>query len=90
VRSADLKQTRLLDRCDALATTTGLDRELSDPHRPAPTLVDDPVLALDGTRFRTVVWATGFRPHLPYLPAELLDAKGGLRHTQGVADQPGL
>jgi len=90
VRSADLKQDRLLDRCDEHATIAGISRELTAPHRPEPTVVDEPILALDADRFRTVVWATGFRPKYPYLPAGLLDPKGTLPHQEGVTDQPGL
>lgn len=90
VRSADLKQARLLERCDEHARATGLDLELSAPTRPADTTVGEPVLTADATRYRTVVWATGFRPHHPYLPSHVLDAKGALPHTEGVADQPGL
>ncbi|MEZ5246894.1 MAG: NAD(P)-binding domain-containing protein [Acidimicrobiales bacterium] len=90
VHSADLKQDRLLDRCDQHAAVAGISRELAAPSRPDRTLVDEPVLALPADRFRTVVWATGFRPDYPYLPVELLDAKGGLRHTEGVTDQAGL
>jgi putative flavoprotein involved in K+ transport len=90
VRSADLKQDRLLDRCDEHATDAGISQELTAPHRPDRTVVDEPVLALPAGRFRSVVWATGFRPEYPYLPVELLDAKGALRHTQGLTDQAGL
>lgn len=90
VRSADLKQERLLQRCDDHAAATGLAGTLSDPYRPERTRMEEPVLALDAGRFRTVVWATGFRPSHPYLPAAFLDAKGALRHTEGVGTQPGL
>jgi putative flavoprotein involved in K+ transport len=90
VRSADLKQNRLLDRCDEYAIATGISPELTPPHRPDRTIVDEPTLTLDAERFRTVVWATGFRPQYPYLPTDLLDTKGGLRHDEGVTDQPGL
>ena len=42
VRSADLKQERMLQRCDDHATESGLDRELSAAHRPERTTLGPP------------------------------------------------
>lgn len=91
VASADLKLGRLLDRIDAHATAHGLDDEVGPVTRPAPTTSfrdASNVVGLD--RFSTVVWATGFRPDYPWLPAHLLDPRGAIRHDGGVMTEPGM
>jgi putative flavoprotein involved in K+ transport len=52
----------------------------------------DEVLLADGGRRRVdaVVWATGFRPHYPWLEVPVLDPSGAPVHHQGVTDWPGL
>ena len=37
-----------------------------------------------------VVWATGFRPHYPWLEVPVLDGSGAPVHRHGVTDWPGL
>jgi putative flavoprotein involved in K+ transport len=81
---------RLLDRIDAHIDRLGLAGDLGPPERPSPTVVTDPPTRLGLDRFETVVWATGHRPHLPFLPAGLLDRRGRVRHHRGVAEIPGL
>ncbi|MGC9671178.1 flavin-containing monooxygenase [Planosporangium sp. 12N6] len=51
----------------------------------------DVVLA-DGSRHRpdAVVWATGFRPHYPWLDVPVLDDRGAPVHREGLTDWPGL
>ena len=88
--SADLKQQRLLDRLDEYASTHGLDDEVGEPTRPAPTTVGVPMLDLDLRSISTIVWATGFRPSYPWLDPALLDGRGRLVHDGGVLDVPGL
>ncbi len=88
--SADLKQARLLDLCDTYATEHGLDRELGERSRPAPTEVGSAPLDIDLRPIGTVVWATGFRPTYPWLDQRLLDRKGGLVHDGGVLPAPGM
>jgi putative flavoprotein involved in K+ transport len=90
---ADLKQVRLLDRIDEWAAETGLDPALPPPVRPARTELPSPPLNtvdLAGERISTVVWATGFRPHFPWLDDALKDRKGYPRHDGGVVEAPGL
>ncbi len=90
---ADLKQGRLLDVFDEWARTEGLDAEVDAPERYAPTQVPrSPRLQLDlrSGEFRTIVWATGFRPDYRWLDMPVVDAKGQLRHDGGVVDSPGL
>jgi putative flavoprotein involved in K+ transport len=91
---ADLKQERLLDVFDAWARTEGLDAGVDAPERYAPTQVPrSPRLQLDlrSGEFRTIVWATGFRPDYRWLDVPVVDAKDQLRHDGGVVvDSPGL
>ena len=88
--SADLKQGRLLDLCDEYATEHGLDGELGETTRPAPTNVGPPVLEVDLRSVGTVLWATGFRPAYPWLDQRLLDRKGRLQHDGGILPVPGM
>lgn len=39
---------------------------------------------------QSVVWATGFRPHYPWLHVPVLDPRGVPRQQRGVTDMPGL
>ncbi|NNE12293.1 MAG: NAD(P)-binding domain-containing protein [Ilumatobacter sp.] len=89
VRSADLKQERLLDRIDEYVCDHGLTHEVDAPDRPAPTQLPTPDLDLDLRAVRTVIWATGFRPRYPWLDDAFLDERGSIRHVDGVAAVPG-
>jgi putative flavoprotein involved in K+ transport len=88
--AADLKLNRLLDAIDDYVREHGLDSELSARTRPEPTRVGRPVLELDAAAIGTIVWATGYRPHSPWLAAELLDRKGAIVHDGGVMAYPGM
>jgi putative flavoprotein involved in K+ transport len=91
---ADLKLERLLDVFDEWARTEGLHAEVDAPERYASTQVpQSPRLQLDlrSGEFRTIIWATGFRPDYRWLEVPVVDAKGQLRHDGGVVvDSPGL
>lgn len=90
---ADLKMDRLLGTLDEWADENGVALEVDDPQRFERTrVVDSPPLTLDARRrgIRSIVWATGFKPDFSWLEAPVLDRKGGIRHTGGVADAPGL
>jgi putative flavoprotein involved in K+ transport len=90
---ADLKLGRLLNTLDEWADGCGLDHEVEPPERPAPTGVpSSPVLLLplSSGEIRTVLWATGYRSHYPWLDVPVLDNKGRVRHDGGVTPVPGL
>ena len=92
-RMADLKLHRLLSGIDDWAQASGLGAAAGAPERLAPTRVpDDPVLAVDlsKTGFRTIIWATGYRPDYAWLDLPVLDRRGRLRHDGGVVDAPGV
>lgn len=92
---SDLKMNRLLKEFDAWAARTPIAPE-SAPHRFAPTALAAPprlTCDLEGGRFSTILWATGFRPDFSYLDLPVFDHKGRLDHNRGiVAPQrtPGL
>ena len=91
--AADARLARLVQRIDVFAARTGLDAELEPPEpfrpffwpAPAPSQID-----LRGEGIRTVVWATGFRRHYPWLQVPVLDPRGEIRHEGGVTPFPGL
>jgi putative flavoprotein involved in K+ transport len=79
---------RLLARCDAR-----VDRPFPLPDAPAPLRMDPGPRALDLRRegFTTVLWATGSRPHHPWLRVpEAVGPDGRLVHTRGQTPVPGL
>ncbi len=89
---ADARLARLLDSFDEHATASGLDAEL-DPRWPlAPAVVESTRDRLDLRRegIGTVLLATGFRPHHPWLRVPVVDSGGRIRHRRGVTPAPGL
>ena len=93
VELADLKMNRLLARLDEWAGETGVDDEVGLAQRFVPTqLPGNPPMTLDLTsgRYRTILWATGFRPDHSWLDVPVFDHKGRIRHNGGVVDAPGL
>lgn len=88
--SADLKQNRLLDRIDEFVVESGCAAELGEPTRPAPTNVPAPCTERALADFKTVIWATGFKPEYPWLEQHLLDRKGAIQHDGGVMNEPGM
>src|SRR5690606_5464025 len=92
-READGRLRRLLDRFDAHAHARGLDAELDAPTRPVPVRLEAPPprrLDLADAGITTVVWATGYRQHFPWLAVDVLDGRGEIRHHRGVTESPGL
>jgi putative flavoprotein involved in K+ transport len=91
---ADLKMERLLDTFDQWARIAGVDvDDVAPPERFEPTRV--PASArlsadLRNGEFRSIIWATGFRPDYRWLDVPVLDEKGRLRHDGGIVDAPGL
>jgi putative flavoprotein involved in K+ transport len=89
---ADLKMERLLDTFDQWARIAGVDdvapSERFEPTRaPASSRLS---ADLRSGEFRSIVWATGFRPDYRWLDVPVLDEKGRLRHDGGIVDAPGL
>jgi putative flavoprotein involved in K+ transport len=90
---ADLKMDRLLNTFDEWAGTSGNDSDVKPAERFEPTRVPASTrlrLDLRGGEFRTIVWATGFRPDYTWLEVPVIDDKGHLNHDGGIVDSPGL
>jgi putative flavoprotein involved in K+ transport len=90
VQNADLKQARLLRRIDEHVAEHSLEGAVGPASEPRPTAIGRPPTELDLQAYASVVWATGYRPTYPWLPAEALDPRGRLRHDGGVGAMPGL
>ena len=87
---ADLKLGRLLDTIDGWADRAGVDAE-HPPQRFAPTAVPAPVplsARLGAGEIDTIVWATGYRPELPWLDVAVFDRKGRVGTTAGSRPAP--
>jgi putative flavoprotein involved in K+ transport len=90
---SDLKMNRLLNTIDEWAADKDLRDDVQPPHRFEPTaVVADPPLMLNlaAEGFRSIVWATGFRPDYSWLDVPVFDRKGRIRHEGGIVDVPGM
>jgi putative flavoprotein involved in K+ transport len=90
---ADLKMNRLLGTFDEWARSHGREADVGPPERFEPTRAPASSrlkVDLRSGEFRSIVWATGFRPDYSWLDVPVLDDKGHLRHEGGVVDAPGL
>ncbi len=91
--AANAVLTRLLDRFDAHAASTGLDAVLEPPTRPLPVRVPDrPIDKLDlaAEGITSVLWSTGYRRSYPWLELQVTDDRGEIVHHRGVTPEPGL
>jgi putative flavoprotein involved in K+ transport len=89
---ADLRMHRFLDVVDAYAEAAGLAAEVDPPERPDPVDVRRTPTRLDlrAEGIGTVVLATGFQPHHPWLRVPVVDARGQIEQVRGVTPAPGL
>lgn len=88
--AADLKLGRFLGQIDTYVDRHALEGDVGPAARPEPTTIDGSSLTASASNYDTVIWATGFRQHHPWLPTSLLDAKGAIVHKAGVLSSPGL
>ena len=86
---ADRRLRRLLDRIDRHVSSSGSHGPSRMP-RPAAPANGPAALDLRAAGIRSVVWATGHRPHFPWLHVPVLDAGGAVEHRGGVTAVPGL
>lgn len=89
--AADNKMRALLARIDAFAEAENLAAE-APAYSPLPVPVPKTPLALDlhAAGIATVLWATGFRRHYPWLSLPILDEAGEIRHQGGITPAPGV
>jgi putative flavoprotein involved in K+ transport len=90
--AADVKLASLLHRIDRFIAQTRIDAEAGEPFEPHCLRFAgaDTTLPLEDANIRTVLWATGFRRHYPWLQVPVLDDRGEIQHQGGVTPEPGL
>jgi putative flavoprotein involved in K+ transport len=90
--AADFKLASLLQRIERFIAREGIAAETGEPFEPHCLRFVDAATTLDleAAGVRTVLWATGFRRHYPWLHVPVLDDCGEIRHTHGITAEPGL
>ncbi|MFK7917161.1 MAG: NAD(P)-binding domain-containing protein [Ilumatobacter sp.] len=84
--AADHAMFDLLTDIEKFIAHSGLGAELAEPQLPARTCVGPGIEPLDLDRLGSVIWATGFRPHLPWVDGRWLNERGAIVHDGGVVD----
>jgi putative flavoprotein involved in K+ transport len=82
----------VLDAIDAHIGATGLADEVLPVRRPDRPRLPSPVTDLDLTAegLDSVVVATGYRPHYPWLHLPITDRSGAIQQYRGVTPAPGV
>jgi len=90
--AADASEQRLLDRINLWIEANGLTAEFLPTQRTRPwTPGRGPEsVALKQSGIGTILWATGYRQHNPWLHVPVSDQLGNIRHQGGITDAPGL
>ncbi|MGB8020430.1 MAG: NAD(P)/FAD-dependent oxidoreductase [Candidatus Nanopelagicales bacterium] len=89
---AERRMRRLLAAIDADITGSGLEPEVLGPDAPAPFVPPAARTEVDlrAEGIASVVLATGYRTHLPWLRVPVLDVAGRVLQRRGVTPAPGL
>jgi putative flavoprotein involved in K+ transport len=92
VTAAEQQMHRFLDVVDQYVDRAGLSSEVLPPDRPRPFTVPGGPTELNLARegITTVVLATGFRPHHPWLAVPVTAPDGTIEQYRGVTAAPGL
>ena len=92
VQQADARLARFLDLVDAHIDSTHLTAEVDPAERPSPLRVGATRGGLDlrAEGIGTVLLATGYAPHHPWLKVPVAGPDGHLRQVRGVTPAPGL
>ena len=90
--SADATMHRFLDRVDGFVERAGLSDEVWPGIRPEPVHLAPapPRLHLRAEGIGTILLATGFRPHHPWLRLPIKARNGGIRQYRGRTEAPGV
>jgi putative flavoprotein involved in K+ transport len=83
---------RFLDAVDHYVRRAGLEREVWEPVRPRPVELPTPMawLKLSAEPITTIVLATGYRPHHPWLHVPGTAPDGTIEQYRGVTAAPGV
>jgi putative flavoprotein involved in K+ transport len=92
VGDAERRLERLLDSVDRHVDEQGLAAEVWPAERPRPVHVPSPPTSMDlrAEGIGTVLFATGYRPHHPWLRVPVTAADGSIVQYRGVTPAPGL
>ena len=92
VAEAEARMHRFLDAVDAHVDVTGLGAEVWSPDRPEPFRPTGAPGRLDlrAEGIGTVLLATGYRPHHPWLHVPVTAPDGTIRQHRGATEAPGL
>ncbi len=92
VRAADRRMLRFLNVVDDYVRRAGLGREVWEPVRPRPVELPTPVACLNliAEPISTIVLATGYRPHHPWLHLPVTAPDGSIEQHRGVTAAPGV
>jgi putative flavoprotein involved in K+ transport len=92
VETADTQMVGLLDKIDAFIESSGAEAPAADRDSIAPVEIQNAPAAVDlqEENIGTVIWATGYKRHHPWLKIPVLDDSGDIRHQGGVTPEPGL
>jgi putative flavoprotein involved in K+ transport len=82
----------LLDKIDGYIESSGAAAPAADRDSIAPVEIRNAPAAVDlqEENIGTVIWATGYKRHHPWLKIPVLDDGGDIRHEGGVTPEPGL
>lgn len=89
---AHRRMSRLLAAIDTHIAESGLESEVlpADPPTPFVPSAARTEVDLRAEGVTSVILATGYRTHVPWLRVPVLDADGGIRQRRGVTPAPGL
>jgi putative flavoprotein involved in K+ transport len=87
---AERRLRRLLDRIDRHIDAHRWHAPPAPRTRPAAPSDGPSAIDLKRAGIRSVVWATGHRPHFPWLDVPVFDHCGAIDHHLGVTAAPGL
>lgn len=92
VAESESRMHRFLDAVDEHVDASGLGREVWEPLRPEPfePLAPPTRLDLRAEGIGTVLLASGYRPHHPWLRVPVTAPDGSIRQYRGVTPAPGL
>jgi putative flavoprotein involved in K+ transport len=93
IADADARLGRLLGRIDDHIASRADARAFPPGERLAPVPVPPPVRAIDleAEGIATIVWATGYRRHFPWLRIpQVIGGDGAIVHDRGLTAVPGL
>jgi putative flavoprotein involved in K+ transport len=90
--AADAAMHHTLDAIDDHIAAAGLRNDVSAARRPPRLRVPAPVREIDlaAAGIHTVLAATGYRPHHPWLRLPITDRSGAIRQYRGVTPAPGI